>query len=168
MRTAPALALLLAVLVLPPGSSLAQSESTFVQSIQCVGGPFGLSLPSDARTLRRLGKVLREEVSEVEEGDGYKAIRKTIHFEGMSLGVVEFTNDASRLMVTFADITSPQWNRIIPFKLRKPVAEARAVLGSVAGKDPDLKKSYASESDSVQFQSSNGVLVGVSYSCYSG
>jgi len=168
MRTAAAHIPVLAALSLLPGGSFAQSESTFVQSIQCVGGPYGLLLPTDARKLRKLGKVLREEVSEVEEGDGYTATRKTLHFAGMSLGIVEFSNDASRLMVTFADLTSPEWSRISPFKLRKPVSDARALLGEAAAKDPDLKKSYGSESDSIQFQTSNGVVMGVSYSCYSG
>jgi len=143
-------------------------DSVFVQAVQCVGGPYGLSLPTDARKVRKLGKVLREEVSEVEQADGYTATRKTIYFSGMSLGIIEFSNDASRLMITFADITSPEWNRITPFKVRDPVSKARLQLGDAAKSDPDLRKSYASESDSVQFQSSNGILMGVSYSCYSG
>ena len=168
MRTVLVLAALLGASSLTPGSASTVSEGVFVQSIQCVGGRYGLLLPTDARKIRALGKVLREEVSEVEEGDGYTATRKTIHFPGLSLGLVEFSNDPSRLMITFADITAAEWNRLSPFKVRKPVAEARALLGEAAANDPDLKKSYGGESDSIQIQSSRGVVMGVSYSCYSG
>jgi hypothetical protein len=168
MRTIAVLFPLLVALSLLPRNSAAQSESTFVQSMRCVGGPYGLLLPTDARKLRKLKKVPREEISEVEEEDGYTATRKTIYFSGMSLGIVEFSNDASRLIVTFAEITSPEWNRISPFKLRRPVSEAQASLGEVAATDPHLKKSYGSEGDSLQIQSSNSIVTSVSYSCYSG
>jgi hypothetical protein len=168
MQTVAVLVALSGALNLLPGISSAAPESVYVQSVQCVGGRYGLALPTDARKIRTLGRVQREEIDEVEQGDGYTATRKTIHFAGLRLGVVEFSNDPSRLMVTFADLTSPEWNRISPFKLRKPVSDARALLGEAASNDPELKKSYESESDGVQIQSSNGVVMGVSYSCYSG
>jgi len=167
MRAVAALAPLLG-LTFWPSLCFAASDSVFVQSVQCIGGPYGLALPTDARKVKALGKVLREDVGEVEQGVGYTATRKVIHFAGLSLGVVEFSNDPSRLMVTSADITAPEWNRITPFKLRKPVSDARALLGDAASDDPELKKTYASEGDSVQIQSTKGVVMGVSYSCYSG
>lgn len=159
---------LLGALCLMPQPAGAADDGVYVQSVQCIGGPYGLTLPTDARKIRSLGKVVREEVGEIEQWDGYTATRKVIHFAGMSLGVIEFSNDPSRLMVTSAELTSVEWNRISPFKLRMPVADARALLGEAAANDPELKKSYGSESDSVQIQSSKGVVMGVSYSCYSG
>jgi hypothetical protein len=168
MAGAAAIRRCIGALCLLPLLAGAQSDSVYIQSVQCLGGPYGLTLPTDARKIRKLGKVLREEMGDVEQWDGYSATRKTLHFAGLSLGIIEFSNDPSRLMVTHADLTSVEWNRLSPFKLRKPVADAQALLGEAAANDPDLKKSYGSESDSVQIQSSKGVVMGVSYSCYSG
>ena len=150
------------------GSVTAQESSVFVDGIQCVGGRFGLTMPSDLRTLKKLGRILREEVSEVEQWDNYKATRKVIHFEGMAVGLIEFSNDPARLIVTAADLTSPTWNRISPLKLRLPVSEAALVLGEHAQSDPDLLRTYQSENDSVKIHATNGIVTRVSYACYSG
>lgn len=150
-------------------SSSAQCEETvYLESVHCVGGPYGLNLPKDARKLKSLGKLLRETVSEVERWDGYTATRKTLFFDGFEIGLVEFSNDPARVMVTHADISKPSWNRLSPFKLGRPVSEARALLGPSAKDDGELKRIYSSESDSVDFQTTSGVVVHVSYSCYSG
>jgi len=142
-------------------------ESLYVEDIQCVGGPFGMKLPEDARKVRSMARLVREAVFEVERWDGYTATRKTLYFDGLELGVVEFSNDPARLMVTHADITNAKWNHLSPFKIRQPVSVARAVLGGFAKDDARLSRSYASESDSLQFRTSGGRLLGVSYSCYS-
>lgn len=143
-------------------------ESVYVEDIQCVGGTFGMKLPEDARKVRSMARLVREAVSEVERWDGYTATRKTLYFDGLELGVVEFSNDPARLMVTHADIMNAKWNHLLPFKIRQPVSVARAVLGVFAKDDARLSRSYASESDSLQFRTSGALLVGVSYSCYSG
>lgn len=142
-------------------------ESVYVEAVRCVGGTFGMKLPADARRIRSMGLV-RDIVSEVEQWDGYTATRKTLYFDGLELGVVDFSNDPGRVMITYAVITSPKWNRLLPFKIRRPISEARSLLGAPAKADDGLTRVYASESDSVQFQISGGSVVGVSYSCYSG
>lgn len=168
MRSIAVLPSLLATLWLLPSPSYGVAEGVYVESIQCVGGHFGLALPTDARKIRSIGKVLREEVGDVEQWDGYTATRKVLHFSGFRLGIIEFSNDASKLMVTDAEITSPEWNWISPFKLRKPISEAQALLGDAAAADPGLKKTYGSESGSIDIQTTNGIVFGVSYACYSG
>ena len=127
-----------------------------------------MTLPVDARQIRSMAPLIREAVSEVERWDGYTATRRTLYFDGLELGLVEFSNGPSRVMVTHAEITSPKWNRLLPFKIRQPISAARDVLGDHAKDDAVLVRSYASESDSVQFRTSGGSVVGVSYSCYSG
>lgn len=142
-------------------------ESVYVEAVRCVGGTFGMKLPADARRIRSMGLV-RETVPEVERWDGYTATRKTLYFDGLELGVVDFSNDPGRVMITHAVVTSPKWNRLLPFKIHRPISEARSLLGGPARADAGLSRVYASESDSVQFQTSGGSVVGVSYSCYSG
>ncbi|MCV2351200.1 hypothetical protein [Paucibacter sp. Y2R2-4] len=148
-------------------SALAQ-ESVYVEAVRCVGGPFGMKLPADARKLRLMAPLLREAIAEVERWDGYTATRKTLYFEGLEIGVVEFSNDAAKLMVTHADIASPKWNHLLPFKIHQSISSARAVLGASATDDARLSRSYDSDGDSLQFRTSGALLVGISYSCYSG
>lgn len=143
-------------------------EAGYVESIRCVGGPFGLRLPQDARTLRALAPLLRETVDEVERWDGYTATRSTLQFDGLELGVVLFSNDPTRLMLTRAEIQDPRWNRLMPFKIGQPVSAAHAVLGRHAQADAELSQTYGGDADSVSFQTSGGLLRSVSYSCYSG
>lgn len=151
---------------LSSGASCA--ETAFIASIRCIGGTYGLDLPQDARKLKSLDTLLRKEVSEVEHWDGYTATRTTLFFDGFELGIVEFSNDPARVMVTYADITKPSWNRLAPFKLGWPASEAQALLGASASGDDGLKRTYGGESDSVEFDVVSGVLARVSYSCYSG
>jgi hypothetical protein len=143
-------------------------ESVYMEDIRCVGGPFGMKLPEDARKLRAMARLVGEAVDEVERWDGYTATRKTLYFDGLELGVVEFSNDPAKLFVTRADITNAKWNHLLPFKIRQPVAVARSVLGGLAKDDVRLSWSYASDVDSLQFRTSAGLVVGVSYRCYSG
>lgn len=164
----PAQVLAAAALLLLASSPSAQEPSVLVEEVRCVGGRLGLAMPSDLRTLKKLSKVLREEVGEVERWEGYTATRKTLHFEGMSLGIIEFSNDPARYMVTFAELTSPTWNRLSPFKLRRPVTEAAALLGAPAKEDPGLKRTYSSESENLKIESSSGIVTRVTYECYSG
>jgi len=143
-------------------------ESVYVEGVRCVGGPFGMKLPAEARKLRLMAQLVRETEAEVERWDGYTASRKTLYFDGMELGVIEISNDPARLMVTHANITNAKWNHLLPFKIRQPISVARSVLGGFAKDDARLSKSYASDGDSLQFRTSDELVVGVSYSCYSG
>jgi hypothetical protein len=115
-----------------------------------------------------MAPLIRETVAEVEHWEGYTATRKTLYFDGLELGVIDISNDPAGLMVTHAYVTSPKWNRLLPFKIDDPVFSARAVLGGAAKDDAKLIRTYAGDGDSLKFVSSGGRVVGVSYSCYSG
>ncbi len=127
-----------------------------------------MKLPADATQLPLMAPLIRETTSEVEHWEGYTATRKTLYFDGLELGVIDISNDPARLMVTHAYITSPKWNRLLPFKIGEPVSTARAVLGEPAKDDANLSRAYAGDGDSLKFLTSGGRVVGVSYSCYSG
>lgn len=149
-------------------STIGGEDYAFIESLDCVGGPFSLVLPTDARQLTTLGTLLREQILEIEEWDGYTATRKTLFFDGLALGVVEFSHEPSHVMVTHAEFSTPAWSHLMPFKIGQPTGAARALLGPRADSDADLRRTYGSEGDSVTFQSAQGVVVRVSYSCYSG
>ncbi|MDY0746677.1 hypothetical protein SNE35_19345 [Paucibacter sp. R3-3] len=143
-------------------------QSVLVEAVHCIDGRFGMKLPKDAREIRTMAPLIRETVSEVERWEGYTATRRILYFDGLELGIVDFSNDPSRLMLTYAEVSSPRWNRLLPFKIRQPVSIARHLFGDYAKNDPNLIEVYASESDSVQVHASGGSVVSVSYRCYSG
>jgi hypothetical protein len=149
-------------------SAIAQVPSVFVNGLSCVGGRYGMSMPRDIRVLTKSAKMIGEEVSEVERWNGYEATRKSLRFDGLELGVVVFSNDPARYLVTYAVIESPSWNRLTPFKIGLPVAQAATRFGAVAKSDPALARTYAGESESVKIHSSEGIVTRVEYECYSG
>jgi hypothetical protein len=133
-----------------------------------VGGQYGLKIPSGAAHIRSIGKLLDEEISEVEHWNDDTVTRTTLYFDGLELGIAESSNDPARLLVTRAIVTSPKWNHIMPFKIGRPVSAARKVLGKSAQGDKDLSRSYGSEAGSLQFRTSAGTVTAITYSCYSG
>jgi hypothetical protein len=143
-------------------------DSYSLDAMNCVGGKFGLVLPKNAKKLPLLGKLLDEEVTEVERWEGHIATRKTLHFDGLELGIVQIANEPMRVMITHASVTKPRWNHLVPFKLGSAVNSVKVMLGAAADGDEELKRIYRGETDEVQFETQSGVLSGVSYSCYSG
>ena len=91
-----------------------------------------------------------------------------MRWPGLTLGIVEFSNDPKALMITSAEITDPRWNALSPFKLGRSTAAAQRLLGQPAANDPALRRAYGSEADSVQVDSEAGRVVRVTYQCYSG
>ena len=116
----------------------------------------------------KLGHVEREEVNEVEKWEGYTATRKYVYFSGLTLGLVVFSNDPNRYMVSFAEVTGPQWSQVAPFHVGESLQSIQHKLGSAAANDPELKASYGSESDSIRFESAEGKIKKVTYACYTG
>lgn len=166
MRKYSVIALLLTLA--SAGSSVHAQETVYLEAIRCIGGPYGLQLPSDLRQLRVMAPLLREEVVEVEHADGYTVTRKTLYFEGLELGIADFSNDPSKWMLTHAELSGAKWNHRSPFKLGQPVSRAHSLLGAAAKGDGGLKRSYGGDGDSLEIRSSAGLVTGVSYRCYSG
>lgn len=146
----------------------AESPSVYIEPVSCDGGSFGLRLPPRLPEVMKLGSIAREEVQEVEKWDGYTTTRKFIEFSGFTLGLVTFSNDPNRYMVSFAEITSPRWSRIAPFRVGESLQSVRRKLGSAAATDPELKAKYGSEADDVSFQYARGKITKIVYACYTG
>jgi len=139
-----------------------------MEQVDCQGGSFGLRLPRRLPEVMKLGPVKREEVREVEKWEGYTATRKYVYFAGFTLGLVTFSNDPNRYMVSFAEITDPRWTRVAPFSVGESVDSARGKLGAPAANDPELKATYGSEGGDISFQSSGGKITKITYGCYTG
>jgi hypothetical protein len=146
----------------------AESESTYIERFSCIGGSLGLHLPNELPSLIALKPIIREEVHEVESWDGYTATHKHEHFPGFTLGIITFSNDSNRFMVSFAEITSRKWSHISPFYIGENISSARRKIGAFADNDPYLKKSYGSEDGDVSFQTYNGKIKKIIYTCYTG
>jgi len=116
----------------------------------------------------KLGSVEREEVHEVEKWDGYTATRKYVYFSGFTLGLVTFSNDPNRYMVSFAEITYPRWSHVAPFHVGESISSARRKLGAPTANDPELKATYGSEGGDISFQNSDGKITKITYACYTG
>lgn len=146
----------------------AESPSVYADQVSCEGGPFGLRLPPRLPEVMKLGSIAREEVQEVEKWDGYATTRKYIELPGFTLGLVTFSNDLNRYIVSFAEITSPRWSHIASFRVGESVKSVRRKLGSSAASDPELKAKYGSEAGDVSFQYDRGKITKVTYACYTG
>jgi len=140
----------------------------FLEGMRCLGGPFGLRLPSTLPELLAMAPVLSEQVLQVEQWEGYKAIRKTVRFAGLTLGLVTFSNDPKRYALASAEIRSQDWLRIAPFGVGQGTGVVRKRLGRVAEDDLDLRSIYSGENESVRFQSRSGRVTAVIYECYIG
>ena len=80
-----------------------------LQDFQCVGGALGLRLPETLTEVLRLGVVNGEQVEQIENWEGYTATRKEINFEGLTLGIMIFSNAKDRWRKNFQLIMAPNF-----------------------------------------------------------
>jgi hypothetical protein len=146
----------------------AEAQSVYTERFQCVGGPFGLRLPSNLHELLKIGSIRREVLQGIEQWDGYTATRKYLEFDGFTLGIITFSNDLNRYMVSYAEITSPRWSRIAPFRVKESINSVRQKFGNLADNDSGLASKYGSESGDINFESSHRTIEKITYSCYVG
>ncbi len=123
-------------------------------------------LPAKLSELRLIGKLIEERTVHVEAWEGYKAIEKLLRFNGLSLQVITFTNDAERYNLSAVTIESPRWS-VSPIPVGSPVSDLQA---RVAGFVPKSTGAWhlAGESDSLHIEARNGKVTRVAYECYTG
>ncbi|MCG2586159.1 hypothetical protein [Massilia sp. TS11] len=155
---------LLALVLLLFSLRTAGAEPVYLPTFACVGGPQGMKLPADARQLSTLGKLQRHARAEDEPG----TYRELLVFDGLTLNLIRFSAEPARMLLVSADISHPRWNRLLPFALGQPLAQARATLGPAAQTDTGLTHAYGSEAGALRLVSAGGVLTRLSYSCYTG
>ena len=156
------------VAILVSAIARAEPQSTYIAEFSCIGGPLGLRLPDQLPAVMKLGPVTRVEVLDVEKWEGYTTTRKYIYFSGLTLGVITFSNNPKKYMVSFAEITSAQWSHIAPFQVGELVTTANRKIGPSANGDLHLKASYGSEAGDLSIDSSGGRIGKVTYACYTG
>lgn len=147
-----------------PGSG----AGAYTEQLSCYGPPLGLHLPQNLPDLMKLGPLVKEDVREVEQWEGYTATRKLVHFPGLVLGLVTFSNDPNRYMVGFAEISDSRWKKLAAFHVGESLESARRKLGPSAANDPELLVSYGGESDEIRFENYRGKLTKITYTCYTG
>lgn len=152
----------------PPAASDAR-PAVYVEGLDCVGGRHGLRLPADLRALKRLGPLQRIDAgAEQRWAEGHRTTELVLHFDGLALGVIAFSDDPARYRLWSAILTHPRWNRFSPFQIGRPVAEAAARLGAAAQADPGLARTYEDEGDRVRIESAGGIVRAVAYDCETG
>jgi hypothetical protein len=150
------------------GTAKAAEKSVYIEQVSCTGAPFGLRLPASMRNVYLLGKIQKDVVGEVEQWDGYSATRKTIHFPGLVLGVVTFSNDPNRYLLSYAEVSDAKWNKLSPFPIGAQLSAIRKLMGPVTNDVPLLNVEFVSESDGVKFLFKEERLAKVTYDCYTG
>lgn len=160
--------LALAVLLMLPATVLAQAQPGYLPEFGCTMPPFGLRLPTHLQGVMKLAPVRHVEILEVENWDGYTATRKYVYFPGLTLGLITFSNDRERYMVSRAEITDARWAEISPFRVGEKASAVQRKLGLLAEGDPDLKSSYGSEGGDLRFESTDRTISKIIYDCYTG
>jgi hypothetical protein len=135
-------------------------------SFYCTGMPLSITLPEHLTQLRKLARLQKYEVVRTEEWGDYKAIEIALHFEGLSVGVVTFTNDTERYTLSAARITAPKWS-LSPFLVGQPAQPHLRHLG-VTGQVSSGSWRFAGESDSLILKVKGGQIAEVIYECYTG
>ncbi|MBV8633671.1 MAG: hypothetical protein JO002_04215 [Burkholderiaceae bacterium] len=154
-------------LAIAPAFCSAATPSDYIEDFSCEGGRLGLRLPATLPGLMRIGKLNKTEILEVEHWDGYVTERKDLYFEGLTLGIISFSNEPDRYMIRFSEIRNKKWLELSPFKVGQKPKEVIDVLG-INNERIQLEKAYGSESGEVSFSFRDGRLSRINYSCYTG
>jgi hypothetical protein len=147
-------------------SSAAQPHIVPVERFSCARGPFALRLPRTLPEVMKLAPLQRMEILPGELGDGFTTLVRYVQFQGLRLGLVTFSNDAERYLVSYAEIASRRWAHVSPFLIGESAALAHFQLGTHAPRDPELKAVYGGRAADVSFILSRGKLARVRYACY--
>jgi hypothetical protein len=109
------LAVLLLSLLCAPAWA-AKNVSHFIDKLSCDSGPYGLKLPKTYDELRKIGALQSERVVREEDVGPYRLQYRLLVFSGLRLGVVTYSNDASKYEVNSAEIRSSSWKIAGPFR----------------------------------------------------
>lgn len=161
-----AVGVLSSALALPVFSAV-PAATVPVEHFSCTHGPFALRLPRTLTAVMNMAPRLNMEILPGELGDGFTTMVRYVQFQGLRLGLVTFSNDADRYLVSYAEIASKRWNQVSPFRITASAALAHFQLGTHAEHDPKLKALYGSRAADVSFiLTPRGKLAKVRYACY--
>jgi hypothetical protein len=143
-------------------------STPYIENFSCDHGPFGLRLPSDARALSQLAPILQSRSGKAEEWENYRTTRTYVRYSGLDLGYVAFSNDPARYLISYVEVSKPDWQITGPFQVGQTVSTVQSILGLGAQDDSGLKRSYGSEGATVTFEQTKGKITKIKYECYTG
>jgi hypothetical protein len=137
-----------------------------LQGFHCTGTEHSIQLPNQLPELRKLAKLQKEEVVEIEVWDGYKAIELALQFPGLSVGAITFTNDPARYTLSAARVHGNRW-ALTPYRVGQA---ARLPLKKLGVKGPTSNGAwrFEGESDAMILKVKKGRIQEVIYDCYTG
>lgn len=163
--------LLLIALACLLGRSVASAPDAalYVNGLTCADGPFALQLPRDLRALKQMAPLEGEDLLEVDSwSEGHTTTRKALHFDGLTLAVIAFSNDPARYLVYAAVLSDPRWNALTPIHPGRPLSEVMALMGDTRPVDPSRPLVYTGDADTLRIESVAGRVSQVVYDCYDG
>jgi hypothetical protein len=158
--------IIVVIAFLSPGSTAWSDNSGYVPAFGCDTGPFRLHLPKSFLALRSIGKIRSEKVLEVTDWGTYKSEDRELIFDGLKLIVITFTND-SKYMVARATITSSVWKFAGGFRVGDSVNSVMHRFNDKGSQEVEMLR-FGGDTDSVDFSVSNGRVIIIDYSCYTG
>jgi len=142
-------------------------DDRYVETLACIGGPFGLGVPPTYSALRKLGPIEREATAVPDGPADGKAVRRAIWFPGLVLDLYSFPDQPERYLLASATITDPRWTLAGPLHVGQTLDDARqhlAALGVTLG--PSL--SLGGDGDTITLKLSGNAISEIDYSCYTG
>ena len=158
----------IAVTALLPIASEAEPQHIYIEQFSCETGPFSLRLPQKLPKLMKLGMVKHQTINTVEKWDGYTTTDRTVFFPDLTIGLVTFSNDSNRYMLSFVEIAGSQWSSIAPFQIGELVSSVREKLGKPASGDSNLGATYAGDAETISFLKAHRRITKITYQCYTG
>jgi hypothetical protein len=144
----------------------AATTEVSLQSYACTSKAAGISLPKKLSSIRALGPRTAEESGDSQQWDGYTSTERTLHFKGMSLQLVTFSNDPERYLLSTATIDSGRWS-LSAIRIGQPTNQAFAALG-YHGKPIDGSWRFVGESESLYLEARAGKVSKLVFECYTG
>lgn len=144
------------------------AEPTPVQldSFQCTGTPLSIKLPAGLTQLQKMAPLQKQEVIRTEQWDAYQTIEIDLHFVGLTIGAITFTNDHERHNLVSARVSRAAW-AVSPFRIGMRAEPALRGLG-VKGDVSNGTWRIEGLTDALVVEVRAGRISGVVYDCYTG
>jgi hypothetical protein len=152
------------------GAIAAPSEvpvSVTLAAFSCQSGPFAPSLPKTLPSLLKIGTLKSDTKGEVHDWDTYRATERTLKFEGLTLAVVDFSNNPDRYLLGSLASSSSKWKLTPAFQVGGLAQQPLRAVGAPT----DFKEGVlrvVGETDSVSLVVQSGRIMRVTYECYTG
>lgn len=163
MKRALCLALAVAAGGLISGHAKAE---TYVAALSCTNGPYRLTLPKSYKSVRTLGRLMRERILKTEDLGTHTVSHRELRFNGLELVLVTSSNRPNRYVVSRAIVSSRAWRIAGPLRVGSPAKSALRGLAKESPKEGELE--FGGDTDSIRVTLAAGRVLDVEYSCHTG